>query len=36
MSPADWQTHFGPRWDELMAAKRRYDPDGVLARDLSR
>jgi FAD/FMN-containing dehydrogenase len=36
MSAADWRTHFGPRWDELMEAKRRYDPDGVLARDLSR
>lgn len=36
MSPPDWRTHFGSRWDELTDAKRRYDPDGVLARDLSR
>jgi FAD/FMN-containing dehydrogenase len=36
MSSEDWRTHFGPRWDELLGAKRRYDPDGVLARDLSR
>jgi hypothetical protein len=36
MSAADWRTHFGPRWEELTEAKRRYDPDGVFARDLSR
>jgi cytokinin dehydrogenase len=36
MSPADWKAHFGSRWDELTGAKRRYDPDAVLARDLSR
>ncbi len=36
MSAQDWQAHFGPRWLQLREAKRRYDPDGVLARDLSR
>lgn len=29
-SPDDWKAHFGPRWDELCALKRRYDPDGIL------
>jgi cytokinin dehydrogenase len=28
--PDDWKQHFGPRWDELCALKRRYDPDGIL------
>jgi cytokinin dehydrogenase len=36
MSAQDWQSHFGPRWAQLREAKRRYDPNGVLARDLSR
>jgi cytokinin dehydrogenase len=36
MSPPDWKAHFGARWDGLMEAKRRYDPDALLARDLSR
>jgi len=35
MEAADWEAHFGSRWEQLVAAKRRYDPDGVLARDLS-
>jgi len=26
----DWKAHFGPRWDELVALKRRYDPDAIL------
>ena len=29
-SPADWQDHFGPVWEDLMRAKRRYDPDNLL------
>lgn len=36
MEAADWEAHFGSRWAELVAAKRRYDPDGILARDLGR
>jgi cytokinin dehydrogenase len=31
MTPADWRRHFGPSWPRLAAAKRRYDPDGILA-----
>lgn len=26
----DWARHFGPFWNEFAAARRRYDPDGVL------
>jgi cytokinin dehydrogenase len=29
-SPDDWREHFGARWDELAALKRRFDPDGIL------
>lgn len=29
-SQLDWQQHFGPVWDMLVSAKRRYDPDSVL------
>ena len=36
MEAPDWEAHFGDRWADLVEAKRRYDPDGVLARDLSR
>lgn len=28
---ADWCRHFGPWWQRLSAAKRRYDPAGILA-----
>src|SRR5918996_6642747 len=31
LSPVDWQQHYGPIWPALARAKRRYDPDGVLA-----
>ncbi|MEV4315412.1 FAD-binding protein [Actinocrispum sp. NPDC049592] len=31
MTPADWKRHFGPAWDFLVAAKRRYDPDRILS-----
>ncbi len=27
----DWQRHYGAQWDRLVTAKRRYDPDNVLA-----
>jgi cytokinin dehydrogenase len=27
----DWQQHYGPHWGALLAAKRRYDSDNVLA-----
>jgi cytokinin dehydrogenase len=27
----DWKRHYQPHWDELLRAKRRYDPDRVLA-----
>ncbi|MBH5333554.1 FAD-binding protein [Streptomyces pactum] len=30
MSPEDWRAHFGPVWDRLARARRRYDPAGVL------
>jgi len=31
MSPADWEAHYGAAvWKDFSAAKRRYDPDGVL------
>jgi cytokinin dehydrogenase len=26
----DWRQHFDPYWDELVRAKRRFDPDSVL------
>ena len=29
-SPAEWRDHFGARWDEMVALKRRFDPDGIL------
>ncbi|SCK51677.1 FAD-binding protein [Streptomyces sp. WMMB 322] len=27
---ADWRDHFGGAWPALEAARRRYDPDGIL------
>ena len=30
-SQADWRQHFGPVWPLLVEAKRRYDPDNILA-----
>jgi FAD/FMN-containing dehydrogenase len=30
MSSEDWQDHFGARWPQLRAAKRRYDPANLL------
>ena len=29
-TPEEWKEHFGARWDELSALKRRYDPDAIL------
>ncbi|HEY8982650.1 MAG TPA: oxidoreductase, partial [Streptomyces sp.] len=29
--PQDWRAHYGERWPQLAAAKRRYDPKGLLA-----
>jgi FAD/FMN-containing dehydrogenase len=29
-TPADWEQHFGPAWDFLIEAKKRFDPDNVL------
>ncbi|MFC5236421.1 FAD-binding protein [Pseudonocardia zijingensis] len=28
--PADWRAHYGERWHELAALRRRYDPAGIL------
>jgi FAD/FMN-containing dehydrogenase len=25
-----WREHFGAQWEPFVAAKRRWDPDGVL------
>lgn len=30
LSRRNWQFHFGPAWQRLVAAKRRYDPKHVL------
>ena len=30
LSPPDWRRHFGPEWERLVRAKRRFDPGGVL------
>ena len=30
MSPADWRTHFGPHWRQLLIAKEEFDPHGIL------
>jgi FAD/FMN-containing dehydrogenase len=27
---ARWQAHYGEKWPVMVAAKKRYDPDGVL------
>lgn len=29
-TPEEWREHFGPMWEPLVQAKRRYDPDAVL------
>ena len=30
MTPGDWRQHFGPVFPFLAAARRRYDPGGIL------
>jgi cytokinin dehydrogenase len=35
-SPERWAAHFGPVWPRLCAAKRRYDPDGLLGAEFIR
>jgi len=30
----DWRRHYGTQWRGLVAAKRRYDPDGIFASGL--
>ena len=30
-TPERWAAHFGPEWPRVRAAKRRYDPDGILS-----
>jgi len=30
-TPERWAAHFGDRWERLKAAKKRWDPDGILA-----
>jgi cytokinin dehydrogenase len=30
MTPPDWVQHFGSAWPFLAAARRRYDPNGIL------
>ena len=29
-TPDEWREHYGARWDDLVALKRRYDPDRIL------
>lgn len=26
----DWRAHYGERWGEVLAAKREFDPDGIM------
>jgi FAD/FMN-containing dehydrogenase len=30
MTQRDWRQHFGPQWPAFAAARRRYDPAGIL------
>jgi FAD/FMN-containing dehydrogenase len=30
LTPADWRQHYGQEWRFLAAARRRYDPAGIL------
>ncbi|MFN7941193.1 MAG: FAD-binding protein [Thermoanaerobaculia bacterium] len=30
-TPEKWAAHFGEQWPRLVAAKKRWDPDGILA-----
>ena len=29
-TPDEWKEHFGARWDEMVALKKRFDPDFIL------
>ncbi len=29
-TPEEWRAHYGPEWERFVAAKRRWDPDGIL------
>lgn len=31
MTPGDWRTQYGARWQAFRAAKQRFDPHGILA-----
>lgn len=31
MTPADWRTQYGARWQQFRAAKQCFDPHGILA-----
>ena len=31
LTQEDWRRHYGEQWHDLAKAKRRYDPDAVLA-----
>ncbi len=31
LTEEDWQVHYGQQWDSFSQAKRRFDPDNVLA-----
>ena len=30
LGPREWERHFGAAWERVVAAKQRYDPDGLL------
>ncbi|MDA8695649.1 FAD-binding protein [Flavobacteriales bacterium] len=30
-TPEFWRSHFGPLWSDLVASRKRWDPDGVFA-----
>jgi FAD/FMN-containing dehydrogenase len=34
LTQEDWRRHYGAQWHDLAKAKRRYDPDAVLASGL--
>jgi FAD/FMN-containing dehydrogenase len=34
LTPDDWRRHYGERWPEVVAAKRRFDPEHRLGRGL--
>jgi len=31
VSQQEWREHYGPAWERFAAAKRRFDPDGILS-----